>query len=451
MIWLMALLLLAYGLLTLRGAVRPSGHLLIFALLAFVLWQPVPPVAIARVQPQSDPAQSAQPVAAAALPAPLNLADATLYPQLTAMPAELALYTAGTVQQVADFFNVRPGDILGILRAENNDAGYRVAQPAASSAGARGVAQVVPRTWNGWSNPVTDHHLHDVRSIEAHGGIGFDWSMREEWAAWVRGESDGSALAAADADVDRFANGVAAIARHLVKMGLTRDFAERDPAAFRTRLQDGIAIYNSGKPLSESADFTQSKSNRKTVAQYVAGAMAVSDSTPVHLGGLFKQQAAPLRPTTNGALMATPLSPMPPVFKGFGVAVDYQAGGTHTGIDVANPREGGQEPPIYAVADGEVVHVGPLYCNVATACRGSNAIIIHHGDHLYTIYSHNSSAAVVLGQRVAAGAMIGRQGNEGYSFGSHLHFEVHTGAPYSGNWVEPWTAGQFEDPAAWLP
>lgn len=155
--------------------------------------------------------------------------------------------------------------------------------------------------------------------------------------------------------------------------------------------------------------------------------------------------------STSGTFPATPLVPMPATFKGFGVAVDYQARGKHTGIDVANPTENGQQPPIYAVGNGTVTHVGPLYCDTANACRGSKAIVIDHGGNVYSVYSHNSAATVAAGEQVAAGQEIGRQGNEGYSFGSHLHFEIHTGAPYSGNWQEPFRGGTFEDPLLWLP
>jgi murein DD-endopeptidase MepM/ murein hydrolase activator NlpD len=77
--------------------------------------------------------------------------------------------------------------------------------------------------------------------------------------------------------------------------------------------------------------------------------------------------------------------------------------------------------------------------------------VLDHGNHVYSIYSHNSEAEVQVGQQVEAGQRIGRQGNEGYSFGSHLHFEVHTGAPYTGDWQQPFDSGEFVDPSEWLP
>lgn len=149
---------------------------------------------------------------------------------------------------------------------------------------------------------------------------------------------------------------------------------------------------------------------------------------------------------------AMPLQPTPSrIIKRFGSRARYQPGGTHTGIDLRNPREGGQQPLLYAVDRGTVVHIGPIYCNRPEACRGPYAIIIHHGNHVYTVYSHNSEAHVQAGDVVEAGQPIGRQGDEGYSMGPHLHFEVHTGAPYTGNWEVPFNGGQFVDPLPWLP
>lgn len=151
------------------------------------------------------------------------------------------------------------------------------------------------------------------------------------------------------------------------------------------------------------------------------------------------------------AFVASPLSPMPRVSKPFGARVSYQPNGVHTGIDLRNRRVGGQEPPLFAVDEAIVVHVGPIYCDQPRACRGSHAIILDHGNHVYSIYSHNSEATVQVGEQVQPGQQIGRQGNEGYSRGSHLHFEVHVGAPYSGDWRQPFHGGEFINPLPWLP
>jgi murein DD-endopeptidase MepM/ murein hydrolase activator NlpD len=149
---------------------------------------------------------------------------------------------------------------------------------------------------------------------------------------------------------------------------------------------------------------------------------------------------------------AKPLDPMPRIIKAFGAPAPYQPGGFHSGIDVRSQRQGGKQPLLYAVDDGTVVHVGPLYCEVEGKCRGSHAIIIHHGNYLYTIYSHNSEAHVEIAQQVEAGQPIGRQGNEGYSFGSHLHFEVMVGCGFTGNWLTPWgNCTNFVNPLPWLP
>ena len=148
----------------------------------------------------------------------------------------------------------------------------------------------------------------------------------------------------------------------------------------------------------------------------------------------------------------TPLQPMPRTIKPFGTPARYQSTGYHSGLDIRNRRQGGKEPLLYAVEDGYIVHVGPLYCNVERKCRGEHAIVIDHGNNLYTAYSHNSEAHVEIGDSVDAGQPIGRQGNEGYSRGSHLHFEVVVGCRWSGDWINPWGACTgFVNPAPWMP
>jgi murein DD-endopeptidase MepM/ murein hydrolase activator NlpD len=54
-----------------------------------------------------------------------------------------------------------------------------------------------------------------------------------------------------------------------------------------------------------------------------------------------------------------------------------------------------------------------------------NCVIIDHGNGVETLYGHASRLLVKPGQQVNAGTPIALMGNTGYSFGAHLHFEVH--------------------------
>lgn len=53
-----------------------------------------------------------------------------------------------------------------------------------------------------------------------------------------------------------------------------------------------------------------------------------------------------------------------------------------------------------------------------------NMVEIDHGRGVVTRYAHLAGYAVVPGQRVEAGAIVGRVGSTGRSTGNHLHYEV---------------------------
>lgn len=99
----------------------------------------------------------------------------------------------------------------------------------------------------------------------------------------------------------------------------------------------------------------------------------------------------------------------------------WNGSGGHPGMDIYS----GQGKPIFAAAAGVVTHAG------AVTGYGPNFVAIKHDNGLGTSYGHMSSKSVNVGDIVVQGQQIGEEGNEGYSFGSHLHFNVFPGE-YSG-------------------
>jgi murein DD-endopeptidase MepM/ murein hydrolase activator NlpD len=91
---------------------------------------------------------------------------------------------------------------------------------------------------------------------------------------------------------------------------------------------------------------------------------------------------------------------------------------------------------VVAAHGGTVVKAGPNGAGDGPAY--GNAIVIKHGNGLYTQYAHLSRVDVKVGQVVTTGQHIGLSGNTGNSTGPHLHFEVRT-TPNYGSAVNPVT------------
>lgn len=102
-------------------------------------------------------------------------------------------------------------------------------------------------------------------------------------------------------------------------------------------------------------------------------------------------------------------------------------GTMHNGVDIANAPG----TPILAVTGGTVIDSGP-------AQGFGNWIRIRHEDGSISVYGHMQSLYVAVGETVQPGQLIAGMGSEGFSTGSHLHFEI-------------WPDGATPiDPAPWL-
>ncbi len=88
-------------------------------------------------------------------------------------------------------------------------------------------------------------------------------------------------------------------------------------------------------------------------------------------------------------------------------------GAFHSGIDIDAPYGSA----VRASADGNVT-------GAATVGGYGREIVVDHGHDVMTIYGHLSAMAVVPGQHVLRGQVIGYVGQSGRATGPHLHYEV---------------------------
>jgi murein DD-endopeptidase MepM/ murein hydrolase activator NlpD len=108
---------------------------------------------------------------------------------------------------------------------------------------------------------------------------------------------------------------------------------------------------------------------------------------------------------------------MGPITSSFGQREDPILGNGegefHTGIDISAANG----VPIRATGDGVVQE--------AQMSNGyGREVVIDHGHGVETVYGHMSGFAVIAGQTVVRGQVIGFVGHSGRTTGSHLHYEV---------------------------
>jgi murein DD-endopeptidase MepM/ murein hydrolase activator NlpD len=108
---------------------------------------------------------------------------------------------------------------------------------------------------------------------------------------------------------------------------------------------------------------------------------------------------------------------MGPITSSFGQREDPVLGNGegefHKGLDISAP----DGTPVRATADGTVKLAG-------MANGYGREVIVDHGHGLETCYGHMSRFAVMVGETVVRGQVIGYVGHSGRVTGSHLHYEV---------------------------
>ncbi len=104
-----------------------------------------------------------------------------------------------------------------------------------------------------------------------------------------------------------------------------------------------------------------------------------------------------------------------PVTSSFGEREDpfNGEGAFHSGIDISAPYG----TAVRATADGEV-------SDASMGAGYGREVVLNHGHDVLTVYGHLSAVAVLPGQHVTQGQVVGYVGQSGRSTGPHLHYEV---------------------------
>lgn len=161
---------------------------------------------------------------------------------------------------------------------------------------------------------------------------------------------------------------------------------------------------------------------RKEIAQMQAEQAASKSAATSSAGG------GSTTPAAAGGRLGWPSAVSRTVSCPFGMRVHPVTGvyKLHTGMDISAPRGSN----VLAAEAGTVVRA------TYSAAYG-NYIVINHGNGISTLYGHNTSLCVSVGQKVTRGQVIAKVGSTGYATGPHIHIEVIVN-------------GQYQNPANYL-
>lgn len=116
------------------------------------------------------------------------------------------------------------------------------------------------------------------------------------------------------------------------------------------------------------------------------------------------------------------------VTSGYGARKPPKQGASsfHAALDFAYTS--GVAKDVLAAADGEVIYRNTQMRGGQMVGYGNYVMLKHNGPDgkhlLTTVYAHMDAFYVSLGQKVAGGQSIGKEGDTGIGTGKHLHFEV---------------------------
>ncbi len=180
----------------------------------------------------------------------------------------------------------------------------------------------------------------------------------------------------------------------MTKPALQRSSAAADPAA-----SDGISDQQYSQSLDQLLTLRAS-----AMSGEMTHGLIFANRLPASLGGIVNVAYAPSLWPVQGIVTSSFGSRLDP-FKG--------EGAFHSGIDIAT----NQGDAVRAPADGIVLKAG-------MGTGYGREVVVDHGHGVETLYAHLSGFAVITGQDVHRGDILGYVGSSGHSTGPHLHYEV---------------------------
>lgn len=191
-------------------------------------------------------------------------------------------------------------------------------------------------------------------------------------------------------------------------------------------------------PLTKAAQAVQRSSYATAYAKCEPLATELAADAAATTGKIVLTGACqPSCPTQVDDATRPPCEWVSPVAAGVVSGFRTSAQPGHDGVDLSAPRA----TPIRVASAGTVIIVR---CDIEPASYGCHRdgsratpgcgwyVDVEHADDVITRYCHMLvRPAVAVGQRVAAGQIIGYVGSPGHSSGPHLHFEVHLGGDRS--------------------
>lgn len=182
--------------------------------------------------------------------------------------------------------------------------------------------------------------------------------------------------------------------------------------------EKNIEISNLEKEIGENASVLEElikKAEEERIRQQEAEAAAAAAAAAGQNGGSSNAGGGYAPPTSgnvvSGSGQFTHPCPGATISSTFGYRTFDNS--FHNGLDLAAPTG----TPTYAADSGVVLYA--FYSQSA-----GNWVVIDHGNGFVTKYMHHDYYTVTEGQYVEKGQQVGVVGNTGYSFGSHLHFQV---------------------------